>query len=900
VSTSTRRRTVPRLHKVRDRFSALFTLLLLVLLATAGAHAQSSIQLRQHSGVDAGITTTASLGFPAPNTAGNWVAVVVRSGMSSSQVFTVRDSNGNTYRQAAQIGFKTTAVTLAIYYAENINGGADTVTVSDTVSGPLRFAILEYSGVAASTSLDIAATATATSAVPDIGTVTTTADGDLLLGAVATTNAGTFTAGSGHTIEDFIPAEPNTKLITEDQVQQAAGAASASSSLTASDTWGAILAAFKPGAGGGTAGPQITGINPSSGTVRTSVTITGNNFGATQGSNTVTFNGTAASPTSWSATSIVVPVPSGATTGNVVVTTGGGASNGVTFTVTAPPSITSLSPTSGPAGTSIIITGTNFGSTQGTSTVTFNGTTTTPTTWSATSIVASVPTGATTGNVVVTVTGLASNGVPFTVATVTSNITLVQTASLDAGKTTTASLGFKSNNTAGNWVAVVMRGGMSSSQVFTVSDSSGNAYRQAAQIGHKASAVTLAIYYAENIKGGANTVTVSDTVSSPLRFAILEYAGVAASASLDIVATATGTSAVPDSGTVTTTANGDLLLGAVATTNGGTFTAGSGHTIEDFIPAEPNTKLTAEDQIQQVAGAASANSTLAASDSWDAILAAFKPGAGGGTPAPQITGINPTSGAVGTSVTITGSNFGATQGSSTVSFNGTAASPKNWSATSIVAPVPSGATTGNVVVTVGGVASNGVTFTMAGPTPGQLSSSTSTLAFGNVNVGSSSTQSATITNTGGSNVSISNVSIAGPGFSANGISVGQTLNPGASATLNATFAPAASGSATGSVTITSNASNSPLTIALSGTGVTPTYSATLNWNANTPAVAGYNVYRSTVSGGPYTRINSSLNTNLTYTDKSVVSGQTYYYVLTAVDSSNRESGYSNQGTAVIP
>src|SRR6202044_2223830 len=80
------------------------------------------------------------------------------------------------------------------------------------------------------------------------------------------------------------------------------------------------------------------------------------------------------------------------------------------------PSITSLSTTSGPAGTAVTITGTNFGSSQGTSTVTFNGTTATVTSWGAASIVTSVPTGATTGNVVVMVGGVASNGVNFTVS----------------------------------------------------------------------------------------------------------------------------------------------------------------------------------------------------------------------------------------------------------------------------------------------------------------------------------------------------------------------------------------------------------------------------------------------------------------------------------------------------
>jgi hypothetical protein len=67
---------------------------------------------------------------------------------------------------------------------------------------------------------------------------------------------------------------------------------------------------------------------------------------------------------------------------------------------------------------------------------------------------------------------------------------------------------------------------------------------------------------------------------------------------------------------------------------------------------------------------------------------------------------------VGTSVTIAGANFGASQGTSAVTFNATTATPTNWSATSIIVPVPAGATTGPVVVTVGGLATNGITFTV--------------------------------------------------------------------------------------------------------------------------------------------------------------------------------------------
>src|SRR5208283_2193655 len=107
---------------------------------------------------------------------------------------------------------------------------------------------------------------------------------------------------------------------------------------------------------------------------------------------------------------------------------------------------------------------------------------------------------------------------------------------------------------------------------------------------------TTAIFYAENIAGGANTITVSQAASAALRFAILEYSGVAKSGSLDVTAAAQGNSASPNSGNTTTTANGDLLLGVIMTSNPATFTAGSGYSVEEHAPAEPNTKLVAEDQ----------------------------------------------------------------------------------------------------------------------------------------------------------------------------------------------------------------------------------------------------------------------------------------------------------------
>ncbi len=161
---------------------------------------------------------------------------------------------------------------------------------------------------------------------------------------------------------------------------------------------------------------HIISLSPRSGPVGTSVTIAGSNFGSRQGTSTVRFNGILAMPSSWSATTIQVSVPVGATTGNVVVTVAGQASNGVAFTVIPTPSISSVSPAFGPISTSVTVTGRHFGATQNTSTVTFNGIAGTPTSWSATSIVVPVPNRATTGNVLVTVRGVVSNGVSFTVA----------------------------------------------------------------------------------------------------------------------------------------------------------------------------------------------------------------------------------------------------------------------------------------------------------------------------------------------------------------------------------------------------------------------------------------------------------------------------------------------------
>jgi hypothetical protein len=182
-----------------------------------------------------------------------------------------------------------------------------------------------------------------------------------------------------------------------------------------------------------------------------------------------------------------------------------------------------------------------------------------------------------------------------------------------------------------------------------------------------------------------------------------------------------------------------------------------------------------------------------------------------------------------------------------------------------------------------------------------LNSSSSSLSFGSVNVPSSSTQTVTLTNSGISSITISNVTVSGAGFNAAGVPSGLILGPGQAATLTATFAPSGAGSMKGSVSVASNATNSPDSISLSGTGVAAVnHSVALSWAPSTSSVVGYNTYSSPQSGGPYIKLTSAPVAATSYTDSVVQAGQTYYFVVTSVNSSNEESAYSAEVSALVP
>jgi hypothetical protein len=182
-----------------------------------------------------------------------------------------------------------------------------------------------------------------------------------------------------------------------------------------------------------------------------------------------------------------------------------------------------------------------------------------------------------------------------------------------------------------------------------------------------------------------------------------------------------------------------------------------------------------------------------------------------------------------------------------------------------------------------------------------LSVSSPSLSFGNVQVGTATSELLSLTNNGTANLDISAVSVSGSGYSVSGGS-NVTLTPAQSVTVSVNFGPTSAGYAGGTLSVASNATNPVVQVSISGTGITAqaqTHSVTLSWTPSTSQVTGYNVYRGTVSGGPYTKLNAAVDPNPTYTDAGLTSGS-YFYVVTSVDQNGVESGYSNEVAVVIP
>jgi hypothetical protein len=185
------------------------------------------------------------------------------------------------------------------------------------------------------------------------------------------------------------------------------------------------------------------------------------------------------------------------------------------------------------------------------------------------------------------------------------------------------------------------------------------------------------------------------------------------------------------------------------------------------------------------------------------------------------------------------------------------------------------------------------------PPPSSFTFSVTTLDFGSVTTGTPKTQSVTMTNGGSASVTVTQISASDAEFTLTGVVLPLTLSASQSATATVTFNPAKTGLINATITVSSS-TGALGTLPVRGTGLQPlAHSVDVTWTASTsPGVVRYNVYRSTVAGGPYTVIGSVTGT--TFTDLNVTAGATYFYVVTSVDSSSIESVVSGERSATVP
>ena len=448
----------------------------------------------------------------------------------------------------------------------------------------------------------------------------------------------------------------------------------------------------------------ITGIDPPSGPVGTRVTIRGTGFVAIASNTEVSFSGTMATNVDViGSTVLVVVVPTGAATGPIeVVVNSGTPVSSSDFTVTIPPTISSISPEMGPVGTSVVIEGQNFSATAEDNVVEFNGVTAaTPTGVSETSLTVLVPNNATTGPITVTVDGLkAVFSDDFTVHVVPAQITVLGATADDTQVTL-------------SWT-VPLDGGAPITDYEIKSGTTSGALT---------TAITANVV-SDNITNGADAGETASYVVGSLVNGTLYYFQVAAKNSVgtgtysaEAPATPSGTSPAP-------VVNGftpeEGLVGTSVVIEGLNFSTIANENIVKFggiKAADPTSPSTTSLTVLVPDGAPTGpisvevNGQTGTSGTDFTVLVPSAP------PAPVVGVFTPDRGAPGTSVVIDGLNFSTTPEDNIVRFGGfQAAEPTVASAISLTVEVPANARTGPISVQVNGqTGTSGTDFTVLVP-----------------------------------------------------------------------------------------------------------------------------------------------------------------------------------------
>jgi RHS repeat-associated protein len=337
------------------------------------------------------------------------------------------------------------------------------------------------------------------------------------------------------------------------------------------------------------------------------------------------------------------------------------------------PSITSLSPTSGPVGTLVTITGSNFGATRGSSTIALNGTTATVVSWAAISITATVPSGASSGSFTVTVNGSPASSASFTVTPLPSGWSDGDVGSVGVAGSATYSNGTFTVEGAGSEIYGTADGFNFMYQLLS-GDGTIVARVVSAQAGD--SYAVAGVMIRETLAAGA---TNAKTAYWPAYNAIY----------FDARTTTGGSTSEPGGTSVTIPYWVEVVRSGTAFTS---FTSPDGVNWSQLGSSET---ISMAQNVYIGLAVTSANTSALVTATFDNVSVNST-----AAPAPVISGVYPGAGVVGSQVTISGSGFGSSQGSSLVTLSGQLVTVNSWSNTSIVITIPSGATSGNFVVSV--------------------------------------------------------------------------------------------------------------------------------------------------------------------------------------------------------
>ena len=361
-------------------------------------------------------------------------------------------------------------------------------------------------------------------------------------------------------------------------------------------------------------------------------------------------------------------------------------SSPITFYDEGSTSITGLSPTSGYYATSVTVTGRHFGSSQGSSTITFNGITATPTSWNDTSIVVPVPFGVSSGNVVVTVSSAASNGRNFSIFPTGWSDSDVGTVGI-AGSASYGSDKFTVNG--------------SGAAIWGTADGFNFAYQSLSGDG---TILARLVSLTGGASGQSAGLMIRETLTAGSRNYYVNY-----------LPPSNGAFGWSDRTTTNGSSSGQTITGNTSAPywvkvvrSGNSFSGYASADGVDWTQLGSTQTITMATNVYiglAVTGAGTSSIATAIFDNVSVTQSSSSP--------PVVSSISETSGSVGSQVVILGSNFGSTRSNSGVTLNGAPATINSWSATVIDVTIPSGASTGYLVVsTAPSMDSNPVFFTV--------------------------------------------------------------------------------------------------------------------------------------------------------------------------------------------